>query len=169
MNKEEFEQFEEIKQIVKKGFQEADCRHPYTNEPYPYFNSQIVHIAQALYEAGYRLQNKKPQMIMAGRRRGRTQELLFYLYDELKLIQKERNDWKKRAEVAEEISDIQDRILREFAVQVSCKNCPFCLRCNIEKPPQSDNDYEVCRNNFFQQIEKEIKEKINEGGDITNE
>ena len=69
-------------------------------------------------------------------------------------------EWKRRAEVAERNDKIKEKILREFAVQVSCKACPFRLRCNIEKPPQSNNDYEVCRNNYIQQAEREIEEEM---------
>lgn len=48
MNKQE--KFEELKKIVKQGFENADCRKPYTNEPYPYFDSQITCIANKLIE-----------------------------------------------------------------------------------------------------------------------
>ena len=44
---------DEIKDLIKQGFEKADCRKPYTNEPYPYFDSQINNIAESLYNAGY--------------------------------------------------------------------------------------------------------------------
>ena len=50
----EQEQIEEMRKTIKQGFQKADCRVPYTNEPYPYFDSQINYIAKSLYNAGYR-------------------------------------------------------------------------------------------------------------------
>lgn len=48
------EQIEEMRKEIEKGFREADCRQPYTNEPYPYFETQKTAIAKALYDAGYR-------------------------------------------------------------------------------------------------------------------
>lgn len=38
--------------IIRQGFADADCRNPYTNVPYPYFDSQIFCIADALIAAG---------------------------------------------------------------------------------------------------------------------
>lgn len=40
--------------IIRQGFIDADCRKPYTNEPYPFFDSQIFCIADALIAAGIR-------------------------------------------------------------------------------------------------------------------
>lgn len=48
------EQIEEIRKEIENGFRKADCRQPYTNEPYPYFETQKTAIAKALYDAGYR-------------------------------------------------------------------------------------------------------------------
>lgn len=48
------EQIEEMRKEIENGFRKADCRKPYTNEPYPYFETQIITIAEALYNAGYR-------------------------------------------------------------------------------------------------------------------
>lgn len=48
------EQIEEMKREIENGFQKADCREPYTNKPYPYFETQKIAIAEALYNAGYR-------------------------------------------------------------------------------------------------------------------
>lgn len=50
----EQEQIEEMRKEIENGFRKADCRQPYTNEPYPYFETQKTAIAKALYEAGYR-------------------------------------------------------------------------------------------------------------------
>lgn len=38
--------------IIRQGFATADCRNPYTHVPYPYFDSQIFCIADALIAAG---------------------------------------------------------------------------------------------------------------------
>lgn len=43
---------EKIKIAIENGFKKADCHKPYTSEPYPYFNSQINAIVNALIEAG---------------------------------------------------------------------------------------------------------------------
>ena len=48
------EQIEEMRKEIENGFRKADCRQPYTNEPYPYFETQKTAIAKALYDAGYR-------------------------------------------------------------------------------------------------------------------
>ena len=48
------EQIEEMRREIRNGFRKADCRKPYTNEPYPYFETQKTAIAEALYNAGYR-------------------------------------------------------------------------------------------------------------------
>ena len=50
----EQEQIEEMRKEIENGFRKADCRQPYTNEPYPYFETQKTAIAKALYGAGYR-------------------------------------------------------------------------------------------------------------------
>lgn len=50
----EQKQIEEMRKEIENGFREADCRQPYTNEPYPYFETQKTAIAKALYDAGYR-------------------------------------------------------------------------------------------------------------------
>ena len=57
------EQIEEMRKEIKNGFRKADCRKPYTNEPYPYFETQITTIADALYEAGYRKIKEKNETL----------------------------------------------------------------------------------------------------------
>ena len=47
-------EIEEMQQAIRKGFETADCRNEYTKVPYPYFDSQILSIANCLLEAGYR-------------------------------------------------------------------------------------------------------------------
>lgn len=51
------EQIEEMRREIEKGFRKANCREPYTNKPYPYFETQKIEIAEALYNAGYRKEN----------------------------------------------------------------------------------------------------------------
>lgn len=43
---------------------------------------------------------------------------------------------RRRAEVAE-------RAVREFAVQVGCRSCPYKGRCGISNP-SAENDYQEC-------------------------
>lgn len=51
--KTEQEQIEGMRREIENGFRKADCRAPYTNAPYPYFETQKIAIAEALYDAGY--------------------------------------------------------------------------------------------------------------------
>ena len=48
------EQIEEMRREIENGFRKSDCREAYTNKPYPYFETQKIAIAEALYNAGYR-------------------------------------------------------------------------------------------------------------------
>ena len=50
MNNDELKK--KIVKIIRQGFADADCRRPYTNVPYPYFDSQIFCIDDALITAG---------------------------------------------------------------------------------------------------------------------
>lgn len=50
MNNEELKK--KLIKNIRQGFANADCRKPYTNVPYPYFDSQIFCIADALIAAG---------------------------------------------------------------------------------------------------------------------
>lgn len=64
------------------------------------------------------------------------------------------SEWKHRAEVAE-------RAVREFAVQVGCKSCPFYCRCGIDSP-NAKNDYQECYEAILRQAEKELQEERKE-------
>lgn len=59
----EKEQIEEMRKEIENGFQKADCRKAYTNEPYPYFETQKTAIAKALYDAGYRKIKEKNETL----------------------------------------------------------------------------------------------------------
>lgn len=61
------------------------------------------------------------------------------------------SEWNHRAEVAE-------RAVREFAVQVGCKSCPFYCRCGIDSP-NAKNDYQECYEAMLRQAEKELQEE----------
>lgn len=127
---------EKIKKAIKNGFQKADCRKPYTNEPYPYFDSQINSIANALISAGI-------GDVSEWKNLARLWELTSLQY------QIERDEYKHRAEVAE-------RAVREFAVQVGCRSCPFNGRCEVTNP---NCDYEECYKSILYQAEKELQEE----------
>lgn len=62
MTKEE--QIKEMRREIEKGFQKANCREPYTNKPYPYFETQKIEIAEALYDAGYRKINSNENELL---------------------------------------------------------------------------------------------------------
>ena len=61
---------------------------------------------------------------------------------------------KRRAEIAE-------RALREFAVQVGCRSCPYKGRCDISNP-SAENDYQECYEVALRIAEKELAEEKNE-------
>lgn len=46
--------------------------------------------------------------------------------------------------------------MREFAVQVGCRSCPFNGRCGITNP-NYENDYEECYKAMLWQTEKELR------------
>ena len=60
-------------------------------------------------------------------------------------------DTNRRAEVAE-------RALREFAVQVGCRSCPYRGRCGISNP-SAENDYQECYEAALRITEKELAEE----------
>ena len=72
MDKEK--EIEELKKVIRKGFETANCRNEYTKEPYPYFDSQILSIANCLSVAGYRKADEV--------RKETAKEILQDLYDE---------------------------------------------------------------------------------------
>ena len=80
------EQIEEMRREIRNGFRKADCRKPYTNEPYPYFETQITTIAETLYNAGYR----KVDDLIAENKQLKTECAL--LDDELRIARQETID-----------------------------------------------------------------------------
>lgn len=62
--------------------------------------------------------------------------------------------YKHRAEVAE-------RAVREFAVQVGCRSCPYKGRCDISNP-SAENDYQECYDAALELAEKELTEERKE-------
>lgn len=70
------EQIAEMRKEIENGFQKADCRKAYTNEPYPYFETQKTAIAEALYDAGYRKIDKDSVVLSR-----EEYEMLKSLYD----------------------------------------------------------------------------------------
>lgn len=63
---------------------------------------------------------------------------------------KQNKELQHRAEVAE-------RALREFAVQVGCRSCPYKGRCDISNP-SAENDYQECYEVALRIAERELAE-----------
>lgn len=86
-----------------------------------------------------------------------TSPIIKQLYSgkEVEQIAKERDEYKHRAEVAE-------RALREFAVQVGCRSCPYKGRCDISNP-SAENDYQECYEVALRIAEKELAEERKDG------
>lgn len=82
------EQIEEMRKEIENGFQKADCRKAYTNEPYPYFETQKTAIAEALYDAGYR---KVPDGAVV-----LTPEERDDLKEKVESLKSEKEGWKMR-------------------------------------------------------------------------
>ena len=60
-------------------------------------------------------------------------------------------------ERAERRAEVAERALREFAVQVGCKSCPYKGRCDISNP-SAKNDYQECYEVALRIAEKELGE-----------
>lgn len=75
-----------------------------------------------------------------------------YSDEEVEQIVKDRDEWKRRAEAAE-------RAVREYAVQVGCRRCPFYGRCGIACPTAMD-DYKECYEAALRVSAREIEEKL---------
>ena len=67
---------------------------------------------------------------------------------------KQNKELQHRAEVAE-------RALREFAVQVGCRSCPYKGRCDISNP-SAENDYQECYEVALRIAEHELAEERKE-------
>lgn len=67
---------------------------------------------------------------------------------------KAENDELKEAEHRAEVAE---RALREFAVQISCRNCPFLKRCDTV--PDAMDDYQGCFDMYLKQSEKDLAEE----------
>lgn len=87
--------------IIRQGFADADCRRPYTNVPYPYFDSQIFCIADALIAAG--IGDVKE-----------AERKAFVYSEEIAHLDKKLKDAEHRAEVAERaLKDICTNIAKD--------------------------------------------------------
>lgn len=92
----EKEQIKEMRKEIENGFRKADCRQPYTNEPYPYFETQKTAIAEALYNAGYR-------KVLFNTENGKAVDVCQYAPWKLVEGYTEREIGKARKETAKEI------------------------------------------------------------------
>ena len=61
-------------------------------------------------------------------------------------------------ERAERRAEVAERALREFAVQVGCRSCPYKGRCDISNP-SAKNDYQECYEVALRIAEKELAEE----------
>jgi hypothetical protein len=112
------EQIEEMRREIGNGFRKADCRKPYTNEPYPYFETQITTIAEALYEAGYRKIKGKNETLEEQIKHLNT---IVERLDEL--LGKGINDYIMGIDGVEGIKDMWERsAVRAFAEKVKTKS-----------------------------------------------
>lgn len=73
-----------------------------------------------------------------------------YIHEQDEVIK----EYKHRAEVAE-------MALRKFAVQISCRNCPFLKRCDTV--PDVMDDYQGCFDMYLKQSEKDLAEEGKDG------
>ena len=111
------EQIEEMRREIGNGFRKADCRKPYTNEPYPYFETQITTIADALYEAGYRKIKEKDETLEKQIKHLNT---IVERLDEL--LGKGINEYIMGIDGVEGIKDMWERsAVREFAEKIKSK------------------------------------------------
>lgn len=93
------EQIEEMRREIENGFRKADCREAYTNKPYPYFETQKIAIAEALYGAGYR-------KVLFDTENGKAVDVSQYAPWELIEGHTEREVEKARKETAREVLDM---------------------------------------------------------------
>lgn len=66
----------------------------------------------------------------------------------IKIIEQERDEWKKRAEVVE-------KALKKFSAYIQCSHCPFNDNCKIEHI----SHYSNCFYEYLHQAEKELQEE----------
>ena len=111
------EQIEEMRREIGNGFRKADCRKPYTNEPYPYFETQITTIADALYEAGYRKIKEKNETLEK-----QIKHLNTIVENLDELLGKGINDYIMGIDGVEGLKDMWERsAVREFAEKIKSK------------------------------------------------
>lgn len=82
-----------------------------------------------------------------------TTDLSYFEYkgERIQDIARQRDEYRYRAEIAE-------RALREFAVQVGCRRCPYAGRCGISSP-SAENDFQECYEAALRIAEKELAER----------
>ena len=135
------EQIEEMRREIGNGFRKADCRKPYTNEPYPYFETQITTIADALYEAGYRKIKEKDETLEKQIKHLNT---IVERLDEL--LGNGINDYIMGIDGVEGIQDMCERsAVREFAEKVKAKSYVnnYCREVvEVEKIDELLKEYE---------------------------
>lgn len=66
--------------------------------------------------------------------------------------------WKDKAKEYKHRAEVAERAVREYAVQVGCRYCPFYCRCGMDKP-NAENDYQECYSAALRIAEKELQEE----------
>lgn len=126
--------------IIRQGFATADCRNPYTHVPYPYFDSQIFCIADALIAAGI----------------GDLAALTDKWREMLRVQAEKTEQAERRAEIAE-------RALRNAAPRLNCRGGIGKGFCKVDKCDYYHcNNDEGCIEAHLEQAEKELAEEQKE-------
>ena len=142
MNNEELKK--KLIKSIRQGFANADCRNPYTNVPYPYFDLQIFCIADALIAAGIGDVREYESLKIELRQK------VDYIHE----LWEVKEDYKHRAEVAER------------ALKICLIDNLHCYECDIGfdgKCKGTDKDKEKCAmleiDDYIQQAEEELAEE----------
>ena len=144
------EQINKLKAIINQGFAAADCREPYTNEPYPYFNEQATHIALKLLENGYGDVSKyKASVAQLEHDLADKENLNFLMLVDIERLQTENKQLKaKNDELLKKIAKLEQDLIHADE-NVSYRECAVSLdEDKIKKQAQID---------MLATLEKEIK------------
>ena len=71
---------------------------------------------------------------------------------------KDINEAEQQIKAAERRAEVAERAVREFAVQVGCRSCPYKGRCGISNP-SAENDYQECYEAALRISEKDLTEE----------
>ncbi len=108
------QELEIIKNVIRKGFEKANSRNEYTNEPHPYFESQITAIAECLQDENYR----------------KADDLL----DEIAGLTGK----------CEALQKDNENLMRAFEAGRDYKYCDSCNECDLQDICKYSEDYNFC-------------------------